>query len=481
MLHSFIPNGLAVKPVRSFKLSKSLIYLTFYLLISGFGLSSQAQICKPVASVYFETGKHAILVEEQSKLDKVIAGMNEQGDYVMEIYGYTDDEGTNAFNQKLSERRAQAIETAIRKSYTGKITFIRLIGKGEENPHFDNADPDKKPLNRRADLMLFPVKNGKLSLSGSKGSEILTPVDFFGECSICESAVEIREFLTVNQVNSEGIPLIATDESTLITGGMVSLSDTCAKVYDKPCKTVVVRIPTKNPDANMTAWESRGSGSSLRWESVPYPVSISKDGFYEITIPCFVAETMYNIDMKEFSDRQIKSDFNFKDVEIKDGSGKVVQHKLAENDSSLITVTLKYYDSMGTANHTANADGIKFTFDGKIEPYKDEQNQQYHLTRDDYSATILYSDTVVVLKAPGNYGWKPSFYIPVIDSTTDIAHYKNRKRKYTYMLPKADSKVRLEKGSKSKDFNYSQLKTRYKKKKKMWKVKVRRKTLKSLN
>ena len=65
------------------------------------------------------------------------------------VTGYTDSTGPEAYNQALSERRANTV-----KSYLeGKgISNITAEGRGEANPVGDNATREGRAANRRVEI-----------------------------------------------------------------------------------------------------------------------------------------------------------------------------------------------------------------------------------------------------------------------------------------------------------------------------------------
>ena len=72
----------------------------------------------------------------------------------IEIAGHTDSDGTEAFNQTLSEGRAQsAVDYLINKG----ISKERLIAKGygESQPLEENDTMDHKAQNRRVELKIL--------------------------------------------------------------------------------------------------------------------------------------------------------------------------------------------------------------------------------------------------------------------------------------------------------------------------------------
>lgn len=72
----------------------------------------------------------------------------------MLIVGHTDSTGPEEYNQRLSERRAEAaaaflMEQGIRPSH------IRTLGKGESEPVASNDTPEGRQLNRRVEIAIF--------------------------------------------------------------------------------------------------------------------------------------------------------------------------------------------------------------------------------------------------------------------------------------------------------------------------------------
>jgi len=83
------------------------------------------------------------------ELNKLIKRLKDEPDAIMKISGYTDNVGSPIFNQKLSERRANAIKEYL--VTTGSIDEKRIVveGKGLENPVGDNNTPEGRAANRR--------------------------------------------------------------------------------------------------------------------------------------------------------------------------------------------------------------------------------------------------------------------------------------------------------------------------------------------
>ncbi|MCC7246227.1 MAG: DUF937 domain-containing protein, partial [Saprospiraceae bacterium] len=99
--------------------------------------------------IQFDVNKATIKAESEAKLNAVLAVLNEFPAVKLKIGGYTDSDGNDAANLKLSGERAKAVFTWL----TGKgIAADRLPepgGYGETHPVAANDTPENKAKNRR--------------------------------------------------------------------------------------------------------------------------------------------------------------------------------------------------------------------------------------------------------------------------------------------------------------------------------------------
>lgn len=65
----------------------------------------------------------------------------------VQVIGHTDSTGPEAYNQGLSERRAQAVIDYLRS--IGSTVNMEAIGKGESEPVADNSTKEGRAMNRR--------------------------------------------------------------------------------------------------------------------------------------------------------------------------------------------------------------------------------------------------------------------------------------------------------------------------------------------
>ena len=99
----------------------------------------------------FEFGKAVLNSDGRSRLEPVAAQLNQCADVHVEITGHTDSVGNNAYNQGLSERRANAV-----KDYFVVLgvdpSRLRSDGRGEDSPVASNETDAGRAQNRRVEL-----------------------------------------------------------------------------------------------------------------------------------------------------------------------------------------------------------------------------------------------------------------------------------------------------------------------------------------
>ncbi|WP_182026788.1 OmpA family protein [Vibrio rotiferianus] len=99
----------------------------------------------------FDSAKLTDSVSE--RLDNFVNFLNEYPQAQVEITGYTDSSGPEAYNQKLSERRAQSVADYLIAAGIDADRFT-VKGLGEENPVADNSTHEGREKNRRVEVLV---------------------------------------------------------------------------------------------------------------------------------------------------------------------------------------------------------------------------------------------------------------------------------------------------------------------------------------
>ncbi|HET8855322.1 MAG TPA: OmpA family protein [Salinimicrobium sp.] len=106
-----------------------------------------------INKIYFDFDEHTIRPDAAVELDKLADLMiNEYPDMVIEIGSHTDRRGSDQYNRKLAERRAQATYDYLISKGVGQDRIVTYQGYGEEKPQVDCTDCSEKQhqLNRRS-------------------------------------------------------------------------------------------------------------------------------------------------------------------------------------------------------------------------------------------------------------------------------------------------------------------------------------------
>lgn len=106
-----------------------------------------------MADVLFETGKYALSAEAQLKLAKLSGIIQAHPGLNLAIEGHTDTTGTEDFNMKLSQQRADTVRTFLVTQGLSADT-ITAKGFGQGSPVADNATSAGRKLNRRVEIIV---------------------------------------------------------------------------------------------------------------------------------------------------------------------------------------------------------------------------------------------------------------------------------------------------------------------------------------
>ena len=118
-----------------------------------------AQIANVTESrkITFEPGSTAISGEAANVMDDIAEILQKCADLRIEIAGYTDSQGSEEGNLRLSQQRADAVLDALRVRRVPVSTF-RSMGYGEADPIADNETETGREANRRIEFRLISIE-----------------------------------------------------------------------------------------------------------------------------------------------------------------------------------------------------------------------------------------------------------------------------------------------------------------------------------
>ena len=103
------------------------------------------------ADTFFDFDKSVLKPEGKAKLDDLVSKVKAINLEVIIAVGHTDSIGTDAYNQKLSVRRSEAVKAYLVSKGIEK-NRIYTEGKGEKQPIADNRTKEGRAKNRRVEI-----------------------------------------------------------------------------------------------------------------------------------------------------------------------------------------------------------------------------------------------------------------------------------------------------------------------------------------
>jgi outer membrane protein OmpA-like peptidoglycan-associated protein len=110
-----------------------------------------------LGDVLFDTGKAELKPGAERAIDKLTSFLSENPERKVQVEGFTDAQGPDDYNRQLSQRRADAVATAIMQRGI-QAERVRARGYGEEFPVASNDSPASRQRNRRVEVV---ISNGE--------------------------------------------------------------------------------------------------------------------------------------------------------------------------------------------------------------------------------------------------------------------------------------------------------------------------------
>ena len=107
-------------------------------------------------NITFDTDSGSLKSSFYDVLNSVAIVLEEYDSTIVAVSGHTDSTGSNEYNQKLSEKRANSVASYLKTRNIVDARF-EIVGFGENYPIADNSTPEGRALNRRVELTLIPI------------------------------------------------------------------------------------------------------------------------------------------------------------------------------------------------------------------------------------------------------------------------------------------------------------------------------------
>lgn len=112
------------------------------------------------ADAFFDFDKSVLKPEGKAKLDDLVSKVNGINLEVIIAVGHTDSVGSDAYNQKLSVRRSEAVKAYLVSKGIEK-NRVYTEGKGEKQPVADNKTAEGRAKNRRVEIEVVGTRASK--------------------------------------------------------------------------------------------------------------------------------------------------------------------------------------------------------------------------------------------------------------------------------------------------------------------------------
>ncbi len=110
------------------------------------------------SGITFATDSSSIDPQFRPTLDKVADVLDRYNQTYVDVYGHTDSTGSDAYNQALSERRADSVASYL-VSRGVESARLEALGYGETQPIASNDTVEGRAQNRRVEIKIVPVRD----------------------------------------------------------------------------------------------------------------------------------------------------------------------------------------------------------------------------------------------------------------------------------------------------------------------------------
>ena len=108
-----------------------------------------------IRDVHFEFNKATLTPADKDVLSTVATRLKQETSTAqLSVTGHTDSVGSDAYNQKLSQRRADSVVKYLVENGVPQSSFVSVSGAGESQPVADNKTADGRAMNRRTEIKI---------------------------------------------------------------------------------------------------------------------------------------------------------------------------------------------------------------------------------------------------------------------------------------------------------------------------------------
>ncbi len=107
------------------------------------------------AVVYFDFDSAELTDAARAELDRLVAAHRNSKRFFITLQGHTDQIGSEEYNLRLSQRRAEAVKRYLVAQHGLPLYRVHIIGLGEQKPVEEGRTREARALNRRVEINVF--------------------------------------------------------------------------------------------------------------------------------------------------------------------------------------------------------------------------------------------------------------------------------------------------------------------------------------
>lgn len=105
--------------------------------------------------LHFAFDSAEVSPQDRAQLDGIAGRLRgEAASTRLSITGHTDSKGTDAYNQRLSERRAKSVSNYLIQAGVPAASVVSVKGMGERQPIATNETAEGRATNRRVEIQI---------------------------------------------------------------------------------------------------------------------------------------------------------------------------------------------------------------------------------------------------------------------------------------------------------------------------------------
>lgn len=108
-----------------------------------------------IRDVHFHFDSAKLTDADKTKLNTIVTRLKQEASSAqLRVTGHTDSVGSDAYNQKLSDKRAHSVVEYLISNGIPRSSFVSVTGAGESKPVADNKTAEGRAMNRRTEIQI---------------------------------------------------------------------------------------------------------------------------------------------------------------------------------------------------------------------------------------------------------------------------------------------------------------------------------------